>query len=232
MTGKLLFIRAHMIAFASYGFLTAVALNGLHVFSSTDLVVFIGVCVLVAAVGAGDESRRVWSGIRRGDLTRYGTVLGFCSYPRPGTSLLKALDRYAGVQPGDIEEVKMQTCGFSNPYLKSLSTHFSESGVPSDIPIEVMGVGEVDDLKEVAAKFPYLTITHSQHKLRTHFNLVKAKGHYYLWFEPDHNDSTQSYIPSKGAFLVRIEDDTEALARFEQDRDLNRFLSTSLVASE
>jgi hypothetical protein len=227
MTGRILFIRAHLIAFASYGFLTAIILSGVHLISNTFFAFFVVALVVIAIFGSIDESHRMWNGVNRGELERYGSVMGFCSYPRPGTSLLKALDKYANVQPQDIEEIKMQTCTFSNPYLKKLSAYFAENGVPNGTPIEVMGVGDVDDLAEVANYFPRLTVSQSDKKLSTHFNLIKAKGQYYLWFEPEHNDNSACYIPSKGAFLIGVQDEKLALERYEQDRSRDNFLVSS-----
>lgn len=218
MSRAFLFTRSHLIAFASYGFLVAIAASGLGWVSPRAFVVEVLVCVIVAIAGTWDESNRMWSGLKRSDLERYGPILGFCAYPRPGTSLLRALDRYANIEPSDIQEVKMQTCSFSNEYLCRLSSYFASHGVPQDTPIEIIGVGDPYDLGTVADRFPNLTVSRARRKLSTHFNLVKAKGQYYLWFEPEHEDTAPGYIPAQGAFLVEVKDSEEALKRFNQDR--------------
>jgi len=220
ITSTVLFLRAHLIAMASYGLLLAVAIGSFYPYPQSLFFCFLSIFALAAFYGYYDEGRRMWRSVNRGNLEKYGSVVGFCAYPRPGTSLLKALDRYANVQPEDIEEIKMQTCRFSNPYLKDLSKYFADSGMRRNTQIEVMGVGNPDDMQEVRNYFPNLVVAHSRARLVTHFNLVRAKGQYYLWFEPEHDDdaSKGSYIPSKGAVFIAVEDEKLAFARYEQDR--------------
>src|ERR1039458_5229616 len=153
-TGILLFFRSHITVIGGCLLLAGIvyaAVAPTYPYFLTTL--NIG-CALIILYGFVDENKRLKFGYKRGGLMSFGEVIGFCAYPRPGTSLLKALDQYADINAEDIEEIKLQTCNFGNRYLNKLGHYFHDSGVLSNTPIELVGVGNEGDLKEVRSLFP------------------------------------------------------------------------------
>lgn len=197
---------------------------------SSEAFVLVAVALALASIcGFIDEHRRIAFGEKQGSLDQYGKLIWFCAYPRPGTSMLDVLSSKCGIDPWDIEQIKLQTCTFGNPYLKQLSDYFTQAKVPSTVDVEIIGVGSTHDANGLAKAYPNAHLLESSHKLKRHFNLIKAKGIYYLWYEPYHNDTGGArYVPSKGAFLVEVTDSDKALRRFYRDaiRELD---SASLI---
>ena len=152
------------------------------------------------------------------ELARYGEILTYCGYPRPGTSLLSEMQTHAGVSPAQIEELYMQTCDFSNPYLHGFSRHMRERGVPALVRFDLAGDGDHSNLGPLKRDFPNIRLLPAKEHLTTHFNLIKADGKMFLWYEPEHDTRTSKhYVPSRGAFLVEIKDSETAMRRYYQD---------------
>ncbi len=224
MTSIYLYIRAHLIAGASY-MLVGTALAGMifHLPPNAVFLLTLGAFIL-AVYGFIDERFRIASGVQRGDLTRFGKVAAYCGYPKPGTSMINALKR-AGVSPREIQSISIQTCTFGNKYLREFKEFLVKTGVRSETELLILGTGDELEKASLLEAFPKAKLCHSTKKLTTHFSLLESTdGRTFAWYEPDHQDSVERYIPSKGAFLVEVNDTTAARARFSKDSIEDCFL--------
>ena len=217
-----LFLRANLASVAIATIVVVLFVNRAHPLDQKIVMGGILIVTTLALIAFFDERRRIKNGILRDHLNEWGDIIAFCAYPRPGTSLLRVLEDRAGIRPSEIEEIKLQTCSFDNPYLKKLSEFLTKAGVNSDAEVSIIGVGESTQEETLKQYFPKAQVYRSREKLTKHFNLIRARGQYYLWYEPDHDDvSSKRYIPSEGAFLVSVRDPDSALKRFNSDIDPN-----------
>lgn len=208
-------IRTHLAALGGYGLLIVLGVGFLTNASVNWYFWGSLLCAAFAVSGFIYEHRIIAEELDRWNLTAFGSVLAYCAYPCPGTSMLAALAKSAGVEPSAIEEIHLQTCAFSNPYLRSFSDHLRRSGVNRTVCIEIIGQGDATDCTPLTMHFPNSRLLPAKERLTVHFNVIKANSHHYLWFEPEHDDSaSKSYIPKRGAFLVDLVDAPAAFRRY------------------
>lgn len=214
----ILFVRTHLTAAASTIFLALIICS---IVFQVPIKIFFGIsvfCALLSTIGFIAEYRTISYGKQAGHLEEWGVILTYYAYPCPGTSMLEALKESAGINPEEIEEIKLQTCNFDNPYLLRLSDYFAKSGIGERVKIEIVGVGDDRQENDLHSRFPHAKVYRSATKLTSHFNLIKARGRCFLWYEPVHDDTTSvRYTPSEGAFLVDVRDESRAVRRFYQD---------------
>lgn len=213
-----IFVRTHLTVASSATFLLLLTWSVLLGVSPDVFFVVSVCCAAISAIGFLSEYRVISCGKKMGDLEEWGTILTYYAYPCPGTSMLEALKDTAGVNPDEIEEIKLQTCNFDNPYLLRLSDYFTKSGIGDRAKVEIIGVGDREQENALRSHFPNAKLYRSAGKLTSHFNLIKARGHCFLWFEPEHDDAnSKRYTPSMGAFLVDVRDEQRAEDRFYRD---------------
>jgi hypothetical protein len=214
-TALLFLLMAAAVATQVAGFFNADVAKSISI---PAMLLWAAIAALLSIVGFAIELHTIKRGKEIGDVERWGEILTYYAYPRPGTSLLEALKDAAEISPSQIQWIKLQTCAFDNPYLRKLADYFGRSRMGKTTEVEIMGVGTQEQERDLLKHFPSAHILRSQEKLHSHFNLVKARGRCFLWYEPQHDDGGSiKYTPALGAFLVEVSDEEAAIKQYRKN---------------
>ena len=216
MAAKFQFIRSYLSAFGYWiAFLSAIIAT---VFQDIKVeVISILLCISVVAVSVAfydlryrlnDAKKRLMA---RGKI---GEPIGFCGYPRPGTSMIMELERRAGVKASDIRELYLQTCSLSNVYLLRFASYLGDLTDVAEIDLTIIGVEDSQESLNLENQFRNINLYASNELLTEHFNLIGTTKGMFLWYEPEHKEGNHQYIPAKGAVLYTVENREQALKEY------------------
>lgn len=219
------FVRARPLAVIFGASLLWLAISNFAAITDGRFTVGVIGLAAVAIVTYGVDAR-ILNGIRhRGHLDEYGQTIGFCKTPTPGTSMIDCLRDATGSEQPNITGLYLQTCCFSNPYLRDFKERMVDTYDVSPDHVEIIGSGSDQDVAEMHDLFPEAEVFKSTDYLTEHFNLLQIEDRTFIWYEPYHDDRDQKtaagqakkcYRPKCGAFLVDVEADAvdAAFTRF------------------
>lgn len=125
---------------------------------------------------------------------------------RPGSSMLVELEE-RGLNLAHVSDLLMQTYSldkYSGEYCGKWANGLKSHGMQRNVPISIMGSGDIEDAKKFARNYPVSTIYLTGKPLTEHLNIVVSSDGYFGWYEPVHKPSDTEYHPEFGAFSFKI----------------------------
>lgn len=137
-----------------------------------------------------------------------GEVSSAFAAPKPLSSMLRALE-LQGHTAKDIAQIDMMTYDLeaSNEYLRTKGKGFcAVLRENTEIKANIFGSGKIPQ----TCLSPNIKFNHTSCQLTEHLNkIITKEGEKYLWYEPQHIVKNGVHDLSKGAYLVKIEDEAD-----------------------